>query len=100
MPPLYKILFSGKQAIGVEYLQGANRQQLHQVYANKEVLLCAGAIASPQILQRSGVGFSELLRDLDIELVHDLPGVGESTRPSGNVPHNINAQNLFRSTPP
>ena len=52
----HKILFSGKQAIGVEYLQGANRQQLHQVYANKEVLLCAGAIASPQILQRSGVG--------------------------------------------
>ena len=74
----HKIMFSGKQAIGVEYLQGANRQQLHQVYANKEVLLCAGAIASPQILQRSGVGSSELLRDLDIELVHDLPGVGEN----------------------
>lgn len=74
----HKILFSGKQAIGVEYLQGANRQQLHQVYANKEVLLCAGAIASPQILQCSGVGSSELLRDLDIELVHDLPGVGEN----------------------
>ncbi len=74
----HKILFNGKQAIGVEYLQGANRQQLHQVYANKEVLLCTGAIASPQILQRSGVGSSELLRDLDIELVHDLPGVGEN----------------------
>jgi choline dehydrogenase len=73
-----KILFSGKQAIGVEYLQGANSHDLHRVYANKEVLLCAGAIASPQILQRSGVGSSRLLRDLDVEVVHDLPGVGEN----------------------
>ena len=73
-----KILFSGKQAIGVEYLQGANSHDLHRVYANNEVLLCAGAIASPQILQRSGVGSSRLLRDLDVEVVHDLPGVGEN----------------------
>ncbi|MHA3891603.1 choline dehydrogenase [Acinetobacter sp. GXMZU3951] len=73
-----KILFSGKQAIGVEYLQGANSHDLHRVYANKEVLLCAGAIASPQILQRSGVGSSRLLQDLDVEVVHDLPGVGEN----------------------
>lgn len=73
-----KILFSGKQAIGVEYLQGANQQQLHQAYANKEVLLCAGAIASPQILQRSGVGQSTFLKSMDIDVVHDLPGVGEN----------------------
>ena len=46
--------------------------------ANKEVLLCAGAIASPQILQRSGVGSTELLAEFDIPLVHDLPGVGEN----------------------
>jgi choline dehydrogenase len=42
------------------------------------VLLCAGAIASPQILQRSGVGNAELLKQFDIPLVHDLPGVGEN----------------------
>ena len=53
-----KILFQGKRAIGVEYIQGANTAQLHQVYARNEVLLCAGAIASPQILQRSGIGQS------------------------------------------
>jgi choline dehydrogenase len=39
-------------------------------------LLCSGAIASPQILQRSGVGPAALLRKLDIPVVHDLPGVG------------------------
>ena len=73
-----QILFSGKQAIGVEYIQGANQNNLLQVYANKEVLLCAGAIASPQILQRSGVGSSTLLQSLDIPVVHDLAGVGEN----------------------
>src|SRR5690606_7129355 len=46
--------------------------------ARREVLLCGGAIASPQILQRSGVGPADLLRDLDIPVVHELPGVGEN----------------------
>ncbi|WON81573.1 choline dehydrogenase [Acinetobacter sp. UGAL515B_02] len=73
-----KILFSGKQAIGVEYIQGANKNDLKKVLANKEVLLCAGAIASPQILQRSGVGQSTFLKSMNIDVVHDLPGVGEN----------------------
>jgi choline dehydrogenase len=68
-----RILFSGKRAIGVAYLE---HDQARTAHANKEVLLCAGAIASPQILQRSGVGPAALLRELDIALVHDLPGVG------------------------
>ncbi|WP_130802212.1 choline dehydrogenase [Acinetobacter ihumii] len=74
----HKILFNGKQAIGVEYIQGANKNDLKKVFANKEVLLSAGAIASPQILQRSGVGQSTFLKSMDIEVVHDLPGVGEN----------------------
>lgn len=45
-------------------------------HARREVLVCSGAIASPQLLQRSGVGPAALLRDLDIPAVHDLPGVG------------------------
>ncbi len=68
-----KILFAGRRAIGVAYLRGNSSLQ---AYAKREVLLCGGAIASPQILQRSGVGNAEFLRGLDISVVHDLPGVG------------------------
>ncbi|MEG2432240.1 MAG: choline dehydrogenase, partial [Acinetobacter sp.] len=73
-----RILFNQKQAIGVEYFEGQNTLQPIQVFADREVLLCGGAIASPQILQRSGVGSAELLKSLDIPLVQDLPGVGEN----------------------
>ncbi len=72
-----RILFSGKRAIGAAYLHGDSNSPTI-VHARREVLLCSGAIASPQILQRSGVGPAALLRDLDIPLVHDLPGVGEN----------------------
>ncbi len=68
-----RILCSGKRAIGVAYLQNDQPQTAH---ARREVLLCSGAIASPQILQRSGIGPAALLRQLDIPVVHDLPGVG------------------------
>ena len=68
-----RILFADKRAVGVAYLLG---DQPQQASAKREVLLCAGAIASPPILQRSGVGPAALLSDLEIPLVHDLPGVG------------------------
>ncbi|MGU2310283.1 choline dehydrogenase [Pseudomonas aeruginosa] len=70
-----RILFSGKRAIGVFYLVG-NGDNPVTAHARREVLVCSGAIASPQLLQRSGVGPAALLRDLDIPVVHDLPGVG------------------------
>ena len=72
-----RILFDGKRASGVSYLLG-NSNDAHTAHARREVLLCAGAIASPQILQRSGVGPAALLGELDIALVHDLPGVGQN----------------------
>lgn len=72
-----RILFSGKRAIGAVYLHGDDNA-LKEVRARREVLVCSGAIASPQLLQRSGVGPSALLRDLGIEVVHDLPGVGQN----------------------
>ncbi|WP_276488193.1 choline dehydrogenase [Ectopseudomonas mendocina] len=72
-----RILFDGKRASGVSYLIGnANTENIAR--ARREVLLCAGAIASPQILQRSGVGPATLLHELDVPLVHDLPGVGQN----------------------
>lgn len=72
-----KILFEGKRAVGVSYFKG-DEYNAKTAKAKREVLLCGGAIASPQILQRSGVGPSELLNSLDIPVVHDLPGVGEN----------------------
>lgn len=72
-----RILFSGKRAVGATYLHG-NDNALKEVRARREVLVCSGAIASPQLLQRSGVGPASLLRDLGIEVVHDLPGVGQN----------------------
>ena len=68
-----RILFAGKRAVGVAW---QHRGQHKKAHAAREVLLCSGAIASPQILQRSGVGPAQLLRGLDIAVVHDMPGVG------------------------
>ncbi|KGS12898.1 choline dehydrogenase, partial [Pseudomonas coronafaciens] len=72
-----RILFEGKRAVGVAYLVGDSDTRI-EARARKEVLLCGGAIASPQILQRSGVGPAQLLNSLDIPVVHDLPGVGQN----------------------
>ena len=72
-----RILFDGKRAVGVRYLAGNSADPIDAT-ARREVLLCAGAIASPQILQRSGVGAPSLLAALGVPLVHDLPGVGEN----------------------
>ena len=70
-----RILFSGKRANGVAYLHNGASVTAN---ARREVLLCGGAIASPQILQRSGVGPGAWLRELDIPVVLDLPGVGQN----------------------
>ncbi|APX92665.1 choline dehydrogenase [Halomonas sp. 1513] len=70
-----RILFEDKRATGVCYL---HKKQPIEALARREVLLCGGAIASPQILQRSGIGNPEHLAELGIPLVHDLKGVGEN----------------------
>lgn len=70
-----RVLFEGKRAVGVEYRRGKGAPQ--QVRA-KEVILCGGAINSPQLLQLSGVGNARELSALGIDVVHDLPGVGEN----------------------
>ena len=70
-----KVIFEGKRAVGVEYLQDGVRKIAK---ARREVILAGGAINSPQLLQLSGVGPGELLRDHGIEVIADLPGVGEN----------------------
>ncbi len=69
-----RILFEGRRAVGVEYLR---RGRLERVYAD-EIVCCGGAINSPQLLQVSGVGPAKLLGELGIDVVQDLPGVGEN----------------------
>ena len=68
-----RILFAGKRANGVEYLQG---ERLRTVHANREVIVCAGAINSPRLLMLSGVGNPDDLRSLGINPVAACPGVG------------------------
>lgn len=72
-----RIIFSGKRAIGVSYLVGSSDEPMI-AHARREVLLSAGAIASPQILQRSGVGPGALLREVGAPITLDLPGVGQN----------------------
>ncbi|MTC57128.1 MULTISPECIES: choline dehydrogenase [Providencia] len=71
------IEFDGKKAVGVKYYRGKSQQPTGAT-ARKEVLLCAGAIASPQILQRSGIGPEAILKEFNISPVHILEGVGEN----------------------
>ena len=69
------ILFEGSRACGVRYRQDG---QVRTLRARREVILCAGALQSPQLLQLSGVGSAALLRRFGIGVVRDLPGVGEN----------------------
>ncbi len=69
------IRFAGRRATGVSYEQGGAQ---HSVAARREVILAGGPINSPQLLKLSGVGPAAELRSHGIEVVHDLPGVGEN----------------------
>ncbi len=69
-----KVLFDGDRAVGVEYTH--RRRPVKRVRAG-EIVLCGGAINSPQLLQLSGVGNAAELGALGIDVVQDLPGVGE-----------------------
>jgi len=74
-----KVVFEGKKAVGVTFLHSTKRRGTKQVTirANKEVILCAGAIGTPKLLMLSGVGPKAHLNSLQIPVVADLP-VGEN----------------------
>jgi choline dehydrogenase len=70
-----RIQLEGKKAVGVEYdVKG----KPHTVVSNKEIILSAGSIGSPQLLQLSGIGDKEDLTKAGIETLHHLPGVGKN----------------------
>jgi choline dehydrogenase len=70
-----KVLFEGNRAVGVE---GARRGRATRRAMGGEVILCGGAINSPQLLQLSGVGAADHLRSIGVDVVADLPGVGDN----------------------
>ncbi len=78
-----KVLFDGKRAVGVAFRQDG---AIRSVRARKEVILCGGAIGSPQILMLSGVGPQAHLAGFGIPVVHHLPGVGQSLQDHYSAP--------------
>ena len=70
-----RVLLKNKVARGVEYKVNGKTKKLN---ASKEVILCAGSIGSPQLLQLSGIGPKEVLQNAGVEVKHHLPGVGEN----------------------
>ena len=82
-----KLVMGGKEARGVEFsLDGAT----HRVTARIETLLTAGAIGSPGILQRSGIGPANLLQNRGVPLLHESPGVG------GNLQDHLQLRMIFK----
>ncbi|MEX3846169.1 MULTISPECIES: GMC family oxidoreductase [unclassified Paraburkholderia] len=83
-----RILFEGRRAVGVEYLQDGVKKRAR---ARIEVILASGAIGSPQILQHSGVGPAHVLRNAGVAVLHDLPGVGQ------NLQDHLQVRLVFRT---
>jgi choline dehydrogenase len=86
-----RVLFEGRQAMGVEFVQGA---YLFRAQARREVILSAGAIGSPQLLQLSGVGPGELLQRHGIPVVHANDHVG------GNLQDHLAVTYYYRAAEP
>jgi len=72
-----RVMFEGRRAVGVEFERGGKTET---VRAARSIILSAGAVQSPQLLELSGVGAPDLLRAHGIEVRHALPGVGENYR--------------------
>ena len=70
-----KLIFKGSTCVGIEYIKN---KKIHSAYAECEVLICGGAINSPQLLQLSGIGKGDYIKKWGLDVVSDLPGVGEN----------------------
>src|SRR3954447_24003027 len=75
---VHRVLFDGKRATGVEFSRGGPGGAVERATAMHEVILSAGAIGSPHILQLSGVGDPEHLGRIGVPVVHELRGVGKN----------------------
>ena len=78
-----RVLFDGRRATGVEAIRNG---QAERITARREVILCAGTVGSPHILQLSGIGRSVALTSAGIDVLHDLPGVGQNLQDHVQIP--------------
>lgn len=85
-----RILFDGHRATGVEYLR---KGQVHQAYARGEVVVCAGAVNAPQLLQLSGIGPAALLRAHGIGVLHANAHVGANLQDHQGINYTWRARN-------
>ena len=69
------VILRGRKAMGIRFLRDG---RLHEAFADREVLLAAGAVNSPGLMEHSGIGRPDVLRGLGIEVAHESPGVGEN----------------------
>ena len=81
---VHKVLIENKRAVGVQYQVGGGAVQVAK--AKREVLVCAGAFNSPQVLMLSGIGPAEHLKEMGITVVQDAPGVGQNLQDHVTVP--------------
>lgn len=88
-----KVLFNGTQATGVEFLNATSGEKT-TAFASKEVIVSSGAVHTPQVLQLSGVGPRALLESLGIEVVVDLPGVGQNFQDQPAITATYNCEHL------
>jgi choline dehydrogenase len=72
-----ELVMEGKHCRGIRFRRGG---VLHEAHATREVIVCAGAANTPKLLELSGIGHADTLRQHGIKLVHELPGVGENLR--------------------
>ena len=75
---VHRVIFDGKRAVGVEFSRGGSGNAIERADAAGEVILAAGAVGSPHLLQLSGVGEPESLAKAGIPVHHALPGVGRN----------------------
>lgn len=87
-----RVLFEGTRVVGVEYVSDDGK--IARVKTAREVILCGGAVNSPQLLMLSGIGPAEHLRSLGIRVVVDLSGVGQ------NLQDHLIAGVVYRCTQP
>jgi len=78
---VHRVLFDGRRAVGVEIDCQGNKERI----LGGEIICCGGAINTPQLLQLSGIGPSELLATFDVPVIHDLPGVGAALEDHAEV---------------